>query len=111
MRNKFILIVISFLFFSFAQAQKVPAPVVITGNIAENGTYKQIYLDTLNNQNPWIFVSSAIDNGGNFKLVVPIAYADIFRLRLDDKNYMMLILSPGENISITTNGAKLGGDA
>jgi len=86
-------------------------PVVITGTLSEKGSYKQIYLDTLNNQNPWIFVSSAIDENGNFKLVAPIVDADIFRLRLDDKNSMFLILAPGEKISIKTSGSKLGGDA
>ena len=111
MKNKFILVICSMLLYGATLAQKAPAPVVITGNIAVKGSYKQIYLDTLNGQNPWIFVSSAIDSNGNFKLVAPIAYADIFRLRLDDKNYMMLILTPGEKISLKTNGSKLGGDA
>ena len=94
-----------------ALAQKAPDPVVIKGNLAQKGTYNQIFLDTLNGQNPWIFVSSEIDALGNFTLVAPIANADIFRLRLDDKNYMMLILTPGEKITIKTNGSKLGGDA
>jgi len=111
MKNTFILIICTFLLYTVILAQKTPAPVVITGNIAEKGNYKQIYLDTLNGQNPWIFVSSTIDSNGNFKLIAPIASADIFRLRLDDKNYMMLILAPGEKISLKTNGSKLGGDA
>ena len=111
MKNKLILIICSVLLYTVSTAQKTPAPVVITGNIAEKGTYKQIYLDTLNGQNPWIFVSSAIDSDGNFKLVANITNADIFRLRLDDKNYMMLILTPGEKVSMKIKGSKLGGDA
>lgn len=111
MNNKFLLIICSVLIYTVSLAQKSPEPVVITGNIAEKGMYKQIFLDTLNGQNPWIFASSAIDNNGNFKLVAPISSADIFRLRLDDKNYMMLILTPGEKISLKTIGSKLGGDA
>lgn len=111
MKSKFILIGISILFYIATLAQKASEPTVITGNIADKGSYKQIYLDTLNGQNPWIFVSSLIDSNGNFKLVVPISSADIFRLRLDDKNYMMLILTPGEKISLKTYGSKLGGDA
>jgi thiol-disulfide isomerase/thioredoxin len=110
MKNKLILIVISVIFSTLTQAQKAANPVVITGNIKDKGAYKQIYLDTLNGQNPWIFVSSAIDENGSFKLVVPITAADIFRLRLDDKNYMILILTPGEKISINTVSSKLGGD-
>ncbi len=92
-------------------AQKAVNSVIINGTLIEKGAYKQIFLDTLNGQNPWIFVSSDIDENGSFKLVAPITKTDIFRLRLDDKNYMMLILSPGEKISLKTHGSKLGGDA
>ncbi len=92
-------------------AQKAANPVIITGTLTEKGAFKQIYLDTLNGQNPWIFVSSAIDDNGAFKLVAPIVNTDIYRLRLDDKNFMWLILSPGEKISMKTVGAQLGGNA
>jgi thiol-disulfide isomerase/thioredoxin len=109
--KKFFLPAIFSLISIFAMAQQTPDPIVIKGNLAQKGTYNQIFLDTLNGQNPWIFVSSEIDAAGNFTLIVPVANADIFRLRLDDKNYMMLILEPGEKITIKTNGSKLGGDA
>ena len=109
--KKFFLPAILSLISILAMAQQAPDPVVIKGNLAQKGTYNQIFLDTLNGQNPWIFVSSEIDASGNFTLVAPIANADIFRLRLDDKNYMMLILEPGEKVTIKTNGSKLGGDA
>ena len=111
LKNKFFLIVISTLLITIAQAQKAPNPVVINGTLTNKGAYTKIYLDTLNGQNPWIFVSAAIDSNGKFKLVAPITSADIFRLRLDDNNYMMLILTPGEKVSLKTTGAKLGGDA
>ncbi len=111
LKNKFFLIVLFTLFYTFSQAQKTPQPLVINGTITEKGAYKQIYLDTLNGQNPWIYVSSAIDENGSFKLIAPITATDIFRLRLDDKNYMMVILTPGETITLKTVGGKLGGDA
>lgn len=111
LKNKIFLLAVFTLYFTFSQAQKSINPVVISGTLADKGAYKQIFLDTLNGQNPWIFVSAAIDSNGNFKLVAPITYADIFRLRLDDKNYMMLILTPGEKISLKTKGSKLSGDA
>jgi thiol-disulfide isomerase/thioredoxin len=109
--NKLSLLAILALFVLITQAQKSPDPVTINGVLTEKGAYKQIYLDTLNGQNPWIFVSSTIDDNGSFKLVAPISATDIYRLRLDDKNYMMLILSPGEKISLKTVNDKLGGDA
>jgi thiol-disulfide isomerase/thioredoxin len=111
LKNKILLIALSSLIFTFTQAQKTPNPVVISGHITDKGAYTKIYLDTLNGQNPWIFASAAIDNDGSFKIVAPISSTDIFRLRLDDKNYMMLILTPGETISLKTSGPKLGGNA
>ncbi len=111
LRNKLLLMAISAFFYAYTQAQKAPDPVVINGTITQSGAYKQIYLDTLNGNNPWIFVSSAIDSNGNFQLTAPITATDIFRLRLDDKNFMMVILTPGEKIRLKTVGAKLGGDA
>lgn len=111
LKNKFLLIVLTTLLFITAQAQKSPGPVVISGSIANKGSYTKVYLDTLNGQNPWIFASAAIDSNGSFKIVAPIKTTDIFRLRLDDKNYMMLILTPGEKISLKTTSSKLGGDA
>ena len=111
LKNKILLIALSTLIFTFTQAQKAPNPVVINGHIADKGTYTKIYLDTLNGQNPWIFASSIIESDGSFKLVAPITATDIFRLRLDDKNYMMLIITPGETISLKTTGSKLGGNA
>lgn len=106
-----LLLVLLLVICTSVQAQKSPGHVIINGTLSDRGNYKQIYLDTLNGNNPWIFVSSAIDSNGNFKLNAPITSADIFRLRLDDKNYMMLIITPGENISIKTKGSKLGSDA
>jgi thiol-disulfide isomerase/thioredoxin len=92
-------------------AQKAEKPVTITGTLADKGAYTKIYLDTLNGNNPWVFALSDIAADGSFKLIASIANPDIFRLRLDDKNYMMLILTPGENVDIKTPGSKLGGDA
>jgi len=111
LKKKLILIFYSVLLTTVSWAQKSQDPVIISGIIAGKGAYKQIYLDTLNGQNPWIFVSATIDSNGSFKLVAPITATDIYRLRLDDQNYMMLILTPGEKISLKTTGAKLGGDA
>jgi len=110
-KNKILLSVIFSLFSIITIAQKAIDQVVIKGNLGQKGSYNQIFLDTLHGQNPWIYVTSEIDAAGNFTLVAPIANADIFRLRLDDKNFMMLILTPGEKITIKTNGPKLGGDA
>ncbi len=64
LKNKFILIVLSVFLFSISYAQKATDQVVISGTITNKGPYKQIYLDTLHGQNPWILVSAAIDENG-----------------------------------------------
>jgi thiol-disulfide isomerase/thioredoxin len=110
-KNKILLIAIATFFFSYCQAQKESGLVTINGTITDKGTYQQIYLDTLNGQNPWILTSASIDQNGNFQLTAPVKETEIFRLRLDDKNYMMVILSPRETVSIKIVGAKLGADA
>lgn len=109
--KKIFLALLPTLFFTAVFAQKIQEPVIINGTLTEKGTFRQIFLDTLNGQNPWIFASAPVDENGNFKLVATVKTADIFRLRLDDKNYMMLILTPGEKITLKTVGSKLGNDA
>jgi len=96
--------------FSSLQAQRALKPVVINGKLGDKGSFTQIYLDTLNGKNPWIFAQAPINSDGTFQLNVSITTPDIYRLRLDDKNFLMMILSPGENISLTTPGIKLSTD-
>ena len=108
LKNKLFLVAVSVLACSFIFAQKAPTPVLINGTLAEKGSYTKIFLDTLNSQNPWIFASADITPEGKFRIEAAISKTDIFRLRLDDENYMMLILTPGENITLKSEGAKLG---
>ena len=106
--KKLLSILIILITVSVASAQKKAEPVIISGKLGETATYKQIYLDTLNGQNPWIFAYSEIDSLGNFKLVADVKTVDIYRLRLDNENYMMLILEPGEKVTISTPSSQLG---
>jgi thiol-disulfide isomerase/thioredoxin len=110
LRNTLLLLIFTVLVSGFVQGQKAPSPVVINGTLAEKGSYTKIFLDTLNSQNPWIFASADITPEGKFRIETSISKTDIFRLRLDDENYMMLILSPGENITLKSTGPKLGGN-
>lgn len=106
--KKLLSILIILITVSVASAQKKAEPVIISGKLGETATYKQIYLDTLNGQNPWIFAYSEIDSLGNFKMVADVKTVDIYRLRLDNENYMMLILEPGEKVTISTPSSQLG---
>jgi thiol-disulfide isomerase/thioredoxin len=108
---KYLLVLLTLFIYTLVHAQKTSNLVVINGTITDKGAYTKIYIDTLKGQNPWIFASADLDENGSFKLVVPITSTDLFRLRLDDKNYIMLILEPGETINLKTPSAKLGSDA
>ncbi len=110
LRNTLLLLIFTVLVSVFVQGQKAPSPVVINGTLAEKGSYTKIFLDTLNSQNPWMFASADITPEGKFRIETSISKTDIFRLRLDDENYMMLILSPGENITLKSTVPKLGGN-
>lgn len=96
--------------FTSMQAQRALKPVVINGKLGDKGSFTQIYLDTLNGKNPWIFAQSPINGDGTFQLNVSIMKPDIYRLRLDDKNFLMMILSPGEIVALNMPGNKLGTD-
>jgi len=109
--HKLILILLTALLYTSTQAQKAQELVEIRGTISEKGAYRQIFLDTLNGQNPWIYASAVIDSLGSFKMTAPVQAPDIYRLRLDENNYMMMILSPRERITLKTLGNKLGADA
>ena len=110
LRKTLLLLIFTVLVSVFVQGQKAPSPVVINGTLAEKGSYTKIFLDTLNSQNPWMFASADITPEGKFRIETSISKTDIFRLRLDDENYMMLILSPGENITLKSTVPKLGGN-
>jgi len=90
-----------------AYSQKAQKEVVISGKLGQKANYTQIFLDTLGGQNPWIFTSSPIAEDGSFEIKAMVPITDIYRLRLDDKNFMMIILSPGEKISLSTKASQL----
>jgi len=83
----------------------------IKGKLANKGTSTTIYLDTLTQAGANVCVSAPIDADGKFEILTDVEKTNIFKLRLEESNYLMLILSPGETISFTSPGPKLGVDA
>lgn len=92
----------------FAQEKK---SITISGKISEFGSYSTIYLDSLNLKGGGQIAADSLGKDGSFTLKAQIAATNLFRLRLDDKNYLTIILSPGEKVSFTARGPKLGVDA
>jgi peroxiredoxin len=105
-----LILLLSVLVYSNCFAQK-DIRVTINGKLANKGTFTTIYLDTLTQSGANAFASAAIDPDGKFELKTEVEKTNIYKLRLDETNYLMLILSPGEKIAFTSPGPKLGVDA
>jgi len=85
--------------------------VTIHGKLAHKGNFSSIYLDTLTQSGAAQYAAAAIDSSGNFEFRTSIENTNIYKLRLDEKSYLMLILSPGEKLTFYSPGEKLGVDA
>lgn len=99
------LFLLSFSVTAFAQITR------IDGTIPVNGQQGTIYLDTLSQAGTKMIASSPIDKEGNFSLSVNLSRTDILKLRLEENNYLMLILTPGEQVRVVSPTSKLGVDA
>lgn len=110
MRIRIISLLLLTLSFTLANAQ-VTALTMIQGQMAAGSGFSMIYLDTLSQSGSEDFAAGEIKADGKFTITAPISKTDVYKLRLDDNNYLMLILSPGENVSMQIPGAKLGIDA
>lgn len=87
-----------------AQVRKM---ISLSGKIANHGTYNEIYLDSLGPQESVKVTSSPIATDGSFTMKTLVLRSDIFKLRLEENNFMYLVISPGENITIQATGPKL----
>ena len=83
----------------------------LSGKLADKGAFTMIYLDTLSQKTSEDFAAAAVEADGKFKLTAPVEKTNIFKLRLDDQNYLMLILEPGEKVNLEVPKAKLGVEA
>jgi len=93
---------------SFAQAGKKTSILV---RFTEPVSYTKIYLDTLAARGAAEFTSADAGSDGSFELNFVLRDENLYKLRLDQANFMWLILTPGEKVSVIPNGKKLGPDA
>jgi peroxiredoxin len=73
----------------------------VKGKILNHGTFTSIYLDNIMNEIE--IGSSDLKDDGTFKIEANIAGPDFFKLRLDEYNYVILIIEPEEKIKITVS--------
>ena len=79
--------------------------VSITGKIDNKGAFNKIYLENIVSQQE--LVSADLAEDGTFSLNTDIKQTDFFRLRLDEENYLILIIKPGEKITVNADINKL----
>jgi len=87
-----------------AQIKKV---VTITGKLNDHGEYNQVFLDSLGPQEAVNVASALISANGSFKINLRVPKTDIYKIRLDDKNFAFIVISPGEQIKLEAAGPKL----
>lgn len=79
----------------------------ISGQL-ENLAGKNVILEQFINNQPEGIDTSLVDEKGNFELVSNDESMDFYRIKSSPQNAAILILSPGENVKITGDGANLG---
>ena len=89
---------------ALAQVHKISS---LSGKIANHGNYTKIYLDSLGLSESINVAFSPIDANGSFSMKMLVLKPDIYKLRLEDNNFIYLIISPSENITIQTTVPKL----
>ena len=106
--KRIIYITLAFLFtgIGISQAQ-VSKMVSLSGKLANHGNFTEIYLDSLGQQEAVKIASSPIAADGSFTLKTMVLKTDVYKLRLDENNFLFLILSPGETLSLQATGPKL----
>lgn len=104
---KNLLILIPALLLSLSLFAQKASIATISGKIADNNTYKTIYLDTLGMAASAAYIQSEIKEDGGFKIELSIDKTNIYRLRLAENNFLVLIIQPGEKIQVLAPDSKL----
>ncbi len=79
----------------FAQEQSV----TVSGKVINNTGFKQISLKNLLQKQ--IVATADIQSDGSFTLTTSLKYPDYFALQLNDQNYVLLVLQPGDKVQVT----------
>ncbi|HIA35707.1 MAG TPA: AhpC/TSA family protein [Flavobacteriales bacterium] len=76
----------------------------------QNGAGKSIYIDELTAASATTIDSAVIDQEGNYFLEGEIAEPGFFRMRLEQNNFVNIILNPGDRIELNGDASYLFGD-
>ncbi len=94
---RFFLVHVLFMFFTggivLAQSN-----VQIKGTIVNRGNFDKIYLEDIISQQE--LASVDLSSNGDFSMEANIENTNFYRLKLDEENYLILIIQPGEKIIV-----------
>jgi len=74
--------------------------ITVKGQVIDN-FYTKIYLDNILADTE--VAQAFIDENGNYELKGEIDATDYFKLRLDNDTYMLLVIEPGDNVTVEFN--------
>ncbi|PJA09501.1 MAG: hypothetical protein COX70_01690 [Flavobacteriales bacterium CG_4_10_14_0_2_um_filter_32_8] len=106
MRNFILFITFSFLIFSCGEKQPT-GNVSISGKITNLFDGSSIYLDYLTPQQIITKDSAKVDEDGNYSFTYPIDNLGYYRLRINNQNFINLVLTVGEKPIINGDGNNL----
>ncbi len=88
----------------FAISAAFAQQATINGKVINNPNYSKIQLKNLLQKK--IVAESPINPDGSFSMTVDLNYPDYFSLQLSDRNYIMLILKPGDKVTVTYDASQ-----
>jgi len=103
-RGRWLLLLALFLAFLPARAQS--PNVVIQGSLGNNPVLPVVKLEAMQGK-PLLLASDTMKNDGNFAFFMEVKEPGIFRLSQSDKDFLMLILHPGDTVRLMTSSGSL----
>lgn len=99
MKKTFFLSLLVAIFALSTFAQKETGSITVKGEVLNSLYYSKITLENILAEET--VGTSNIEDDGSFSISAEIEGADYFKLGVNSQNYMLLILEPGENVTIT----------
>lgn len=103
---KKIILILSVFFAAQLNIEAQTKSTVINGTL-QNVNGKTIYLETFEKNFTVKLDSAVISKKGKFSFTRAIPKTDFFRLSMNPTDFVVLILQPGENVTVTADGTKL----
>jgi thiol-disulfide isomerase/thioredoxin len=108
MKKITLLILISiFLLSCDEQEQHITNDISISGNFTNLKEGNQIYLDFLTPQQFLTLDTAIVDGNGDYSFTYPIENLGYYRLRINNQNFISLVLDPGEKPTVNGDGGNL----